>query len=256
MRKFRGIFLKNDKEIAAMHASSRIAAQILKSMGNLIRPGLKTMELEEHAVQLCAQHKVEPAFKGYQGFPFAVCCSINEEIVHGFPSQRVLEAGDIVSLDFGVKHQGFYGDTAKTFAVGSIDPQAEHLLQITEESLYKGIEQAVAGNDLYDISRAVQNHVQGAGLAIVERFVGHGIGRQLHEKPEIPNFVPPHAVRIPLKVGMVLAIEPMVTIGSPDVAILSDGWTAISIDKSLAAHFEHTVAITKDGPLILSQVEN
>ena len=256
MKKFRGIFLKNDQEIVALKESCQIAALILDSLGKLVEPGLPTDELEKHALKLCDDYKAEPAFKGYMGYPYAVCCSINEEVVHGFPSERQLKAGDIVSLDFGVKYNGFYGDTAKTFPVGDVVPEAIHLMRITQESLYKGIDQAVAGNDLYDISRAVQVHVQSAGLAVVRKFVGHGIGRKLHEKPEVPNFVPEQAVRLPVKVGMVLAIEPMVTNGSSDVVILSDGWTAVSIDKSLAAHFEHTVAITKDGPVILSQLEN
>jgi methionyl aminopeptidase len=256
VRKYRGIFLKNDQEIAALKESCQIAAIILRSLGDLIEPGLPTIELENHALKLCDDYKAEPAFKGYMGFPFAVCCSINEEVVHGFPSERQLQPGDIVSLDFGVKFNGFYGDTAKTYPVGDVHAQAHKLMQVTQESLYKGIEQAVVGNDLYDISRAVQEHVQKAGMGIVAQFVGHGIGRQLHEKPEVPNFVPRNCSRVPLKAGMVLAIEPMVTSGSPDVAILSDGWTAISKDRSLAAHFEHSVAITKDGPLILSQLEN
>lgn len=238
-----------------MRQSCLVAAKILDSLGKLIKPGIQTIELELEALFLCQKHNAIPAFKGYRGYPYALCCSVNEEIVHGFPSERQLVVGDIVSLDFGVKYQGFYGDTAKTFPVGSIDNDAAHLMNVAESALNEGIKKALAGNDLYDISRAVQERVEGAGLAVVKRFVGHGIGRSLHEKPEVPNFVPTSAQRITLKPGVVIAIEPMVTNGCSDVDILSDGWTAVTVDKSLAAHFEHTVAITTNGPLVLSYLD-
>lgn len=254
MKKHRGIFLKNDQEIAVLREANRIAAGILSELGRHVAPGQTTWKLEELATDLCAEHKVLPAFKGYLGFPYALCCSVNEEIVHGFPSQRVLVDGDIVSIDFGVKFQGFYGDTAKTFPVGNISEGAAHLLAVTEDSLHKGINQAVPGNDLYDISRAVQECVEAHGYSVIRRFVGHGIGRMLHEKPEVPNFVPRDCARLPLKPGMVIAIEPMVAKGTDQVEILSDGWTAVTKDRSLSAHFEHSVAITKDGPFILSQL--
>lgn len=237
-----------------MREANRIAANILHEVGCLVVPGITTRELEEKALELCASYDVIPAFKGYLGFPFALCCSVNEEIVHGFPSTRPLVDGDILSIDFGVKFQGFYGDTARTFPVGSISEGAAHLLEVTLDSLNRGIEQAVPGNDLYDVSRAVQECVEAQGFSVVKRFVGHGIGRMLHEKPEVPNFVPKNSSRLPLKPGMVIAIEPMVAIGTDQVEILSDGWTAVTKDRSLSAHFEHSVAITKDGPFILSQM--
>jgi methionyl aminopeptidase len=254
LKKHRGIFLKNAQEIAVMREANRIAANILHEVGCLVVPGITTRELEEKALELCASYDVIPAFKGYLGFPFALCCSVNEEIVHGFPSTRPLVDGDILSIDFGVKFQGFYGDTARTFPVGSISEGAAHLLEVTLDSLNRGIEQAVPGNDLYDVSRAVQECVEAQGFSVVKRFVGHGIGRMLHEKPEVPNFVPKNSSRLPLKPGMVIAIEPMVAMGTDQVEILSDGWTAVTKDRSLSAHFEHSVAITKDGPFILSQL--
>jgi len=254
LKKHRGIFLKNTQEIAIMREVNRIAANILNEVGSLVAPGVTTWELEEKAIKLCASFEVIPAFKGYLGFPYALCCSVNEEIVHGFPSKRELVDGDIVSIDFGVKFQGFYGDTARTFPVGSISQGAAHLLDVTLDSLKLGIEQAVPGNDLYDVSRAVQERVEAQGFSVIKRFVGHGIGRMLHEKPEVPNFVPKNSSRLPLKPGMVIAIEPMVAMGTDQVEILSDGWTAVTKDRSLSAHFEHSVAITKDGPFILSQM--
>jgi methionyl aminopeptidase len=254
LKKHRGIFLKNAQEIAVMREANRIAANILDEVGRMVAPGITTQELEDKALQLCASFDVIPAFKGYLGFPFALCCSVNEEIVHGFPSKRPLVDGDILSIDFGVKFQGFYGDTARTFPVGNISEGAAHLLEVTLDSLSRGIEKAVPGNDLYDVSRAVQECVEAQGYSVVKRFVGHGIGRMLHEKPEVPNFVPKNSARLPLKPGMVIAIEPMVAMGTDQVEILSDGWTAVTKDRSLSAHFEHSVAITKDGPFILSQL--
>ena len=253
MKKHRGVFLKNDQEIAVLREANRIAAGILDELGSKVAPGVTSWELEEHANDLCDRYGVVPAFKGYLGFPYALCCSLNEEVVHGFPSRRPLVEGDILSIDFGVKFQGFYGDTARTFPVGTISEGAARLLDVTRESLYKGIAQAIPGNDLYDISRAVQECVEAQGFSVVKRFVGHGIGRMLHEKPEIPNYVPRNCSRLPLKPGMVLAIEPMVAMGSDQVEILSDGWTAVTKDRSLSAHFEHSIAIAKDGPIILSQ---
>lgn len=237
-----------------MREANRITGLILDEIGRMVAPGATSLALEQRANDLCSEYGVVPAFKGYQGFPFALCCSVNEEVVHGFPSTKELVDGDILSIDFGVKFQGFYGDTARTFPVGNISEDAARLLDVTRESLYKGIAQAIPGNDLYDISRAVQECVEAQGFSVVKRFVGHGIGRMLHEKPEIPNFVPKNCSRLPLKPGMVLAIEPMVAIGTDQVEILSDGWTAVTKDRSLSAHFEHTVAITTDGPIILSQI--
>ena len=252
MKKVRGIFLKNDLELASMRQACRIVAIILQEMTEAVKPGVRTMHFEEIARKRCDDFKVKPAFLGMYGFPYALCCSVNEEVVHGFPSDRVLQEGDIVSFDMGVVYDGFYGDAATTARVGQVSAEAETLLQVTKASLETGIAQAVAGNDLYDVSRAVQKYVEGHGLSVVRRFVGHGIGRKLHEKPEIPNFEPKGAPRIQLLPGMVLAIEPMVTAGGPDVEVLSDNWTAVTKDRSLSAHFEHTVAVTKNGPRILS----
>lgn len=252
MKKVRGIFVKNELEIEAMHDSCRIVGIILRDLAKAVRPGLKTMVFEELARKRCADFNVKPAFLGMYGFPYALCCSVNEEVVHGFPSDRVLEEGDIVSFDMGVLHNGFFGDSAITVPVGTVGDATTRLLDVTRHSLELGIEQARPDNDLYDISGAVQKYVEDQGFGVVRRFVGHGIGRKLHEKPEIPNFVPRDAQRVPLRPGMVLAIEPMVTAGGPDVEVLSDNWTAVTKDRSLAAHFEHTVAVTKNGPRILS----
>ncbi len=253
MKKFRGVFLKNDKEIGLMREANRIVSKILDELGENVKPGVSTMLFEDICRARCDEHNVRPAFMGYQGFPFALCCSVNEEIVHGFPSKdRILQEGDIVSVDMGVVYKGFYGDSARTFAVGAVSQEAQKLMDVTRESLHVGIEQAVPGNNLYDISAAIQSYVEGFGFGIVRRFVGHGIGSHLHEKPEIPNFVPKGMTGVPLKAGMVLAIEPMVTVGSYEVEVLDDKWTAVTKDRKLSAHFEHTIAVTSDGPIILS----
>lgn len=253
MKKFRGIFLKNENEIELMAQANGFVSRVLDAIEERIAPGRSTWEYEELANSLCKEYGVRPAFKGYMGYPFALCCSVNEQVVHGFPSKdRILKEGDIVSFDFGVEHEGFVGDSARTFAVGKVSDEATKLMNVTRGSLEKGIEQARSGNQLHDISAAVQEYVEGAGYTVVRRFVGHGIGRKMHEKPEVPNFVPKGVPSIPLKVGMVLAIEPMVTAGTAEVEILPDRWTAVTKDGSLAAHYEHSVAITKSGPRILS----
>ncbi|GAB7080107.1 type I methionyl aminopeptidase [Megalodesulfovibrio paquesii] len=252
MKKYRGIFLKNEQEIAHLREANRMVCAVLDELGKAVQPGIETMALEEIAMRMCREFGVQPAFKGYHGFPYCLCCSVNEEVVHGFPSSRVLKEGDIVSLDMGVVHNGFYGDSARTFPVGAISESATRLLQVTEASLMRGIEMVRPGNQLYDVSAAIHEHVRQAGFDVVRRFVGHGIGCRLHEKPEIPNFVPKGMPGVPLKVGMVLAIEPMVTMGASEVEILDDNWTAVTKDRSLAAHFEHSVAVTDDGPYILS----
>ena len=253
LKKYRGIFIKNDAEVDIMRQAGGIVAAILDELEKAVQPGVKTLLFEEMALQLCRQFEVRPAFKGYLGYPFALCCSVNEEVVHGFPSGRELKEGDIVSFDMGVIHQGFYGDAAKTVPVGEISAEVMKLLKVTEESLFLGIEQAKAEANLFDVSLAIQKHVEGQGYSVVRRFVGHGIGRHLHEKPEVPNFVPKGASAVVLKPGMTLAIEPMVTMGGPEVDILADKWTAVTRDRSLAAHFEHSVVVTADGPKILSQ---
>jgi len=253
LKKYRGIFIKNDAEVNIMRQAGGIVAAILDELEKAVRPGVTTMLFEEMALQLCREFKVKPAFKGYLGYPFALCCSVNEEVVHGFPSQRLISEGDIVSFDMGVIHRGFFGDSARTIPVGEVSEEAKKLLKVTEESLFAGIEQAKAEANLYDISLAVQKYVEDQGYSVVRRFVGHGIGRCLHEKPEVPNFVPKGAGPVLLKPGMTLAIEPMVCVGGPEVEILPDKWTAVTKDRSLAAHFEHTVVVTSDGPKILSQ---
>lgn len=228
-----------------------MVANILDALGDAVAPGVPTMYFEEICQRMCKEYGVKPAFQGYFGYPFALCCAINEEVVHGFPSSRLLKEGDIVSFDMGVIHDNFCGDSARTFAVGEVSEEAARLMRVTEDSLYAGIEAARAGNDVYDIGGAVQQVVEAAGFGVVRRFVGHGIGCKLHEKPEVPNFRPAMQ-SMPLQSGMVVAIEPMVTVGSYEVEILADNWTAVTKDRKLAAHFEHSVAITPEGPRILS----
>ena len=236
-----------------MREANRIVATVLDALGEAVEPGVPTMRFEEIAQKMCKDFGVKPAFQGYGGFPFALCCSVNEEIVHGFPSaDRILEEGDIVSFDMGVVYNKFYGDSARTYGVGKVSAQAEALMETTRESLMLGIEATLPGNHLYDVSQAVQDHVESRGYSVVRRFVGHGIGRKLHEKPEVPNFVPKGSLGVPLKPGMVLAIEPMVCLGTHEVEILEDKWTAVTKDRRLSAHFEHTVAVTTEGPVILS----
>ena len=254
MKKYRGVFLKNENEIAIMREANRIGAMILDELEKAVAPGTKTMFFEEICQDCCRRYSVKPAFQGYQGYPFALCCSVNEQVVHGFPSERVLLEGDIVSFDMGVVFEGFISDSARTVGVGKIDNTAKKLMSVTKESLDAAIAQARPGKMLNDVSRAVQKVVEGAGYHVIRRFVGHGIGRSMHEKPEIPNFVLPGLPELPLQPGMVLAIEPMVAIGTHEVDILADGWTAVTRDKSLAAHFEHSVAITTTGNEVLSRI--
>lgn len=251
MKKFRGAYIKNERELECLARANNMVANILDAAGDLIKPGISTAQIEELARDMCSAYKVEPAFLGYCGYPYATCCSVNEQVVHGFPNDRPLEEGDIVSFDMGVVYEGFVGDAARTYAVGQIDDGARRLMRITEESLYVGIEQARAGNDVYAIGAAVQKYVEAAGFNVVRRFVGHGVGAKMHEKPEVPNFKP-NVAGMPLHNGMTIAIEPMVTMGDPEVEILDDKWTAVTKDRKLAAHFEHSIAITPNGPRILS----
>ena len=234
-----------------MREANRIVANILDALGEAVAPGVPTLHFEELAGALCAKYKVRPAFLGYCGYPFVLCCSVNEQVVHGFPSERLLREGDIVSFDMGVVYSGFYGDAARTYPVGKVSGTAVALMRATEASLYAGIEKARPGIDVYEIGAAVQACVEAAGFNVVRRFVGHGIGRAMHEKPQVPNFRPGMS-GMPLKAGMVVAIEPMVTEGTYEVDILDDQWTAVTRDKKLAAHFEHSVLITAGGPEILS----
>ncbi|MFW6126594.1 MAG: type I methionyl aminopeptidase [Thermodesulfobacteriota bacterium] len=247
------ILLKSPREIARMEVANRIVAETLEEVKSQARPGVTTEELNEVAEACCRKHKVKPAFKGYRGYSHALCTSVNEEVVHGIPGPRQLKTGDLVSLDFGVLYDGFFGDAAITFPVGEVTPQAQLLMKATEESLYAGIAQLKVGGRLSDISHAVQTTVEGYGFGVVRQFVGHGIGRSLHEDPQIPNFGPKGRGPV-LKPGMTVAIEPMTSAGSWEVTILEDGWTAVTADHSLSAHFEHTVALTEKGVLILSRL--
>lgn len=247
------INLKSQQEIAKMEVANRIVAEVLQEVKKHIQAGIETIELDELAEEICRKHKVKPAFKGYRGFPKSLCVSINDEIVHGIPSHRRLQNGDLVSMDFGVCYDGYYGDSAITVPVGTISPEAEKLLKVTEKSLYAGIAQARVGNRLTDISHAVQTMAEENGFSVIRDFVGHGIGRNLHEDPQIPNYGPP-GQGPKLQAGMTIAIEPMVSAGSWEVKLLDDGWTAVTKDGSLSAHFEHTIAVTDKGALILSRV--
>ena len=236
-----------------MEVANRIVAEILEGVKEKVQPGIETRELDELAEEMCRQRRVKPAFKGYRGYPRSICVSVNEEVVHGIPGPRRLKAGDLVSLDFGVKYDGYYGDAAITVGVGEVGAKARALMEATEKSLYAGIAEVKAGKRLSDISHAVQTVVEGAGFGVIREFVGHGIGRSLHEDPQIPNFGPPD--RGPtMQVGMTFAIEPMTSMGSWQVRILQDGWTAVTQDGSCAAHFEHSVALTENGVLILSRL--
>ncbi|MFN7684959.1 MAG: type I methionyl aminopeptidase [Oligoflexia bacterium] len=246
------ITLKSPQEIERMRKSGAIVAQILHEMAELVVPGVTTYDIDRLAESRCKELGAVPAFKGYHGFPACVCVSINDEVVHGIPSKkRVLKEGDIIGIDFGVHVDGWFGDSARTVPVGKISPEARRLMDATQKSLELGIAQAREGNRIFDIGHAIQNYVEGFGYGVVREFVGHGIGRALHEEPQVPNYGP-RGKGLALKAGMVLAIEPMINAGSPEVKVLADGWTAVTRDRSLSAHFEHTVAILPEGPTILT----
>ncbi|MEW6534958.1 MAG: type I methionyl aminopeptidase [Candidatus Auribacterota bacterium] len=245
------IQIKSARELDKMRESARITQCVLNEVINHIRVGSTTYELDRIAEQALAQYDALPAFKGYRGYPASVCVSVNEEVVHGIPGKRKLREGDIVSLDFGVLKDGYYGDMAVTVGVGKISPEREKLLRVTKESLLRGIEQAQPGKRLGDISHAIESYVVNNGFSIVRDYVGHGIGREMHEEPQIPNFGEPNTGPV-LKEGMVFAIEPMVNVGTYKVKTLADGWTVVTRDKKASAHFEHTVAITENGPEVLT----
>ena len=247
------VILKTKDEIARIQKASQIVAQTLETLGRHVEPGISTLELDALAESEIRKAGAIPAFKGYRGFPATLCVAVNEVIVHGIPSQRKLKDGDIISLDLGAIWQGFYGDAARTFAVGAISEAARKLIHVTGESLQIAIKEALPGNRLGDIGYAVQTFVEGHGYSVVREFVGHGIGRNLHEDPQVPNYGK-RGQGHRLKPGMVLAIEPMVCMGGPEVEILEDNWTAITKDGSLAAHFEHSIAITAEGPVVLSEI--
>ena len=244
------IILKTPDEIAVMAKASRVVAEALAVLKDAVKPGVTTDELDRLAESEIRARGAIPAFKGYRNYPKTLCASVNEQVVHGIPSKRVLKEGDIVGLDLGAIVGGFYGDSAVTVGVGRIDEKTAALVRVTEESLSLAIEQAQVGNRLSDISHAVQRHVEAAGYSVVTEFVGHGIGRQLHEEPQVPNYGKPgQGPR--LQAGMVLAIEPMVNMGGSAVRVLDDRWTAVTVDGSLSAHFEHTIAIQPSGPAIV-----
>ncbi len=245
------IIYKSPQEIAAMRESNRIVAQVLGEVAGLVRPGVSTRELDAFAEARARDLHSEPAFKGYRGYPASLCTSVNEEIIHGIPSERRLREGDIIGLDFGVKFEGFYGDAALTVPVGEVSPLARRLIACAEESFFQGLGQLKAGNRISDVSHAVQQYVEAQGFSVIRSFVGHGIGHSPHEEPQVPNFGPPG--RGPkIKEGLTVSIEPMIAAGDWQEDILADGWTAVTRDHSLAAHFEHTVAVTPAGVEILS----
>lgn len=251
MKKYHGAFIKNEREIGCLRRANNIVANILEAVGEIVKPGISTAQIEQLALDMCAKYQVKPAFKGYCGYPFATCCSVNEQVVHGFPNDIPLRAGDIVSVDMGVVYDGFVGDAARTYAIGEVNEEVRRLMRITEESLYEGIKLAKAGNDVHAIGARIQEYVEAAGFNVVRKFVGHGVGTQMHEKPAVPNFKTGQP-GLTLHNGMVIAIEPMVTMGHYDVDILADKWTAVTTDGQWAAHYEHSVAILPDGPEILS----
>ncbi len=247
--------LKSSADLTVMRRAGRIVWEILQEMAAAARPGSTTGQIDRLAERLIAEKGAEPAFKGYRGFPGCVCISLNDEVVHGIPSdKRVIREGDLVSLDFGVVVDGFFADSALTVPVGVVSEEARRLIDVTRASMHAGIAAMRPGNRLHDIGHAVQQYVEGHGFSVVRDFVGHGIGRQLHEEPQLPNYGQP-GTGLRLKAGMVLAIEPMVNAGTPEVEILSDGWTAVTLDRRLSAHFEHTVAIGEGGPDILTLPE-
>jgi methionyl aminopeptidase len=252
----KSMVVKSSDEIAIMREANQIVAETLTRVREYVEPGITTWELDRIAEDMCIKKNVRPAFKGYRGFPASLCVSVNEQVVHGIPSRKCkLKKGDIISIDFGVEHRGYFGDSAITLAVGKINATAHRLLEVTEKSLELAIEQVQVGNRIADVSGAVQRYVEDNGFSVVRQFVGHGIGSALHEGPEIPNFVQDD--RSPrIVAGLVLAIEPMVNVGTHKVKVLKDGWTVITADKKLSAHFEHSVAATNAGPVILSSREN
>jgi methionyl aminopeptidase len=247
------IILKSKDELEKLRRSNIIVAEILGKLTDVIAPGVTGLDLEGICEEELGKRSVKAAFKGYRGYPYCLCVSINDMVVHGFPSKRAFKEGDLISMDFGVLSDGFYGDSAVTVPVGNISSEAARLIDITSTSLDRGIDAVRVGNRVQDISSAVQREVEGAGFSVVRAFVGHGIGRNLHEVPQVPNFGSP-GMGMRLKEGMVLAIEPMVNAGGSDVKILDDGWTAVTKDGTLSAHFEHSVAVTRNGPYVLSRV--
>jgi len=245
------IIIKSPKEIELMADAGRIVAETHELLREAVKPGITTIELDEIAERHIRKCNAEPSFKGYGGFPCTICASVNEQVVHGIPSERVLVEGDIISLDIGAYYKGYHGDAAKTHGVGSITPEDQKLIEVTRQSFYEGLKFARLGYRLSDISHAVQAYVETNGFSVVRDFVGHGVGASLHEDPQIPHYGPP-GKGVRLQEGMVLAVEPMVNAGKYHVKVLSDGWTAVTVDGKKSAHYEHTLAITKDEPKLLT----
>jgi methionyl aminopeptidase len=245
------IVLKSERDLEAMRPACAVAGKVLDEIAAFIKPGVTTRQVDEFAAAQIKAHGAKSAFLGYRKYPCQTCISVNEEVVHGLAGERELRFGDIVSVDVGVIHKGFVGDNARTIPVGGCGVLAQRLLDVTEQALYLGIAAAVSGNHVTDISRAIQNYVESNGFSVVREFVGHGVGRSMHEEPQVPNFVD-RKMNDKLKPGMTLAIEPMVNAGSPNVKILKDGWTVVTQDGSLSAHFEHTVLVTEGEPEILT----
>jgi len=245
------IILRSHEEIEKLRKSNRIAAMVMNKLKEAIQPGTTTLELDEMAGKLVFEMGSDSAFKGYKGYKHTLCTSVNEQVVHGIPNSRKLQDGDILSIDVGIKMDGYYGDHAVTVPVGRVGDEAKRLLKFCEEALWKGIEKAYAGNRLFDISNAIQMHAESAGFSVVRVYVGHGIGTKLHEDPQVPNFGE-SGTGPELKPGMVIAIEPMLNVGNSDVKVLNDAWTVVTADGNLSAHFEHSLAISESGPDILS----
>ncbi len=246
------IYLKSPSEIAIIKRNGAILKQCFEAAAEMIRPGVKKEDVDRKIEKIILAHKAKPAFKGFRGYPAATCISVNDEVVHGIPNGRAFKEGDICGIDVGVYKDGYYADAARTYPVGKISDEGETLLRVAREALDRAIEKATVGNKLSDISHAIESFVVGHGFSVVKALVGHGIGQQMHEEPQVPNFGPP-AHGPELREGLVIAIEPMVNAGTGDVFTLADGWTVVTADRSFSAHFEDTVAVTKDGPEILTR---
>ena len=255
MKKHQGAFIKNARELENLREANRLTANVLDAIGDEIRPGIPTMQLEDLARAMCDQYHVRPAFLGYAGFPYAICCSVNEVVVHGFPSSsRILQEGDIVSVDVGAYINGFHGDSAYTFCVGEVAPETVALLKATKEALYLGIEQAVCGKRIGDIGYAIQQYCESNSYGVVREFVGHGIGKDMHEDPQVPNYGR-RGYGAMIKRGLCIAIEPMITLGNRELVMERDGWTVRTRDRKCAAHFEHTIAVGPKGADVLSSFD-
>jgi len=252
-KKRRGVEIKSEREIEVMRQAAKIVATVLKEISEMVEPGMTTADLDAHAEKRIREMDATPSFKGYHGFPSSICSSVNNEVVHGIPSaKKVIRAGDVIKVDTGAYYQGFHGDSCITIAVGQVTPDAAKLIRVAEEALYKGIEQVKEGAYLLDLAGAIEDHVKANGFSVVEDFTGHGVGRNLHEEPHVFNFRTREMANVKLRAGMTLAIEPIVNAGSKFTRILSDRWTAVTVDNALSAQFEHTVLVTADGYEILT----